>query len=82
MTPFTHIAEVFQWVKVCQEFNCAEGFVLILFRLISVYFIRQTDSGLYLKSQLARRVCQLAKGNQYPLKFSMVAKRVGEGRVL
>jgi len=84
MTPFTYSMEVFQCLKVCQEFNCSEGFVLILFLLILVYFItdRQTDSGLYLKSQRARQVCLLAKGNQYPLKFSMVAKRVGDERVL
>jgi len=72
---------VFQCVKVCHEFNCAEGVVLILFSVNIVLFYK-TDLGLYLKSQRARRVCLLAKGNQYPLKFSMVAKRVGDGRVL
>jgi hypothetical protein len=73
--------EVFQCVKVSQGFNCAEGVVLNLFS-VNIGLFYKTDSGLYLKSQRARRVCLLAKGNQYPLKFSMVAKRVRDGRVL
>jgi hypothetical protein len=76
--------EVFQYVKFSQEFNCAEGVFNPFSVNIGLFYKtdRQTGLGLYLKSQRARRVCLLAKGNQYPLKFSMVAKRVGDGRVL
>lgn len=83
MTPFTYSVEVFQCVKVCQEFNCAEVVVLIFFRLILVYFIRQTDRlRPILKISTCKAGLSTSEGKSIPPKVSYGSQEGGDGRVL